>query len=128
MFEKASRKALRYNSIKGQITTEHLWNLPLTSRDNFDLDSVAKAIAQDISKEEQTSFVDTTKTSSDNNLRLDIVKHIIEYKLAQKEANEKRAETIHRRNTIIGILSEKQEEGLRSMSKEELLRELEGTS
>ena len=45
IFEQASRAKLRFDSVKGQLVTEQLWDLPLQSKTNFDLDTVAKGIS-----------------------------------------------------------------------------------
>ena len=47
IFEQASRLKLRFASVKGELTIEHLWGLPLQSKTSFDLDTVAKAVARD---------------------------------------------------------------------------------
>ena len=43
IFELATRKALRFGTERGPVTVEQLWQMPLQSKNLFDLDNVAKA-------------------------------------------------------------------------------------
>ena len=84
IFEKAARTKLRFDTNRGMISAEQLFELPLTSSDGFDLDSVALAI--DDKREATTkSFVAVTNPENKTEeLRLDIVKRVIE--IRQEEA------------------------------------------
>jgi hypothetical protein len=44
IFEQATRRAIRFESAKGDLSVEQLWDLPLQSRNQFDLDTVAKTV------------------------------------------------------------------------------------
>lgn len=125
MFEIASQKKLRFESPRGQIDTESLWDIPLTSTSNFSLDVIAKAIARQIRTEEEESFVTIRTAGSDIlQLKLDIVKHIIAVKLAEKEAQKNASAVKAKKEILLGALAEKETEGLKAMSKEQLLAEL----
>lgn len=86
-FETATRKQYRYPSCKGMITTEDLWQLPLTSKSGFDLDSVAKAINADLKARAEESFVTTSADPRKGVLQdmLAIVVHVIGVKQAENE-------------------------------------------
>ena len=43
IFEYAARSKIRFQSTKGELTVEQLWDVPLRSRDDFNLNAVAKA-------------------------------------------------------------------------------------
>ena len=63
MFDTVTRNKIRFNTNKGMVSVEDLWDMPLQAKNNFDLDTVAKAIAADIRKNDEDSFIATaTKT------------------------------------------------------------------
>jgi len=59
IFEKATQEKFRYPSTKGLLTTEQLWELPLTAKSGFSLDDVAKAVNAELKAIDTESFVAT---------------------------------------------------------------------
>ena len=57
-------------------------------------------------------------------LALEVVKHIIAVKLEEEAALAARASKIKARERILQVMAEKQDEGLKAMSLEELTQEL----
>lgn len=120
MFEKAARLKLRFPSSVGNLTIEDLWDLPLKSR-GVSLDKLAIALNKEVKESGEESFVDKKSTASTAlTLKFDIVKHVIDVKLAEAEAAKTRAEAKARNEKIVAIIAEKQDEGLRDLSVEEL--------
>ncbi len=120
MFEKASRLGLLFPTAVGNITDRDLWHLPLTGI--MSLNDIAKDLNKVVKNQEEEDFVNISTTNNDNipQLRLDIVKRIIEYKLAMRDRNEKKVKTQQRNERIIAIKAEKEDGDLKSMSIEEL--------
>lgn len=87
-FEKATRAKLRFSTNKGQLSVEDLWELSLTS-----LDNIARAVNRELKSESEESFI-TNKTATNTvlELKLDILKHIIGVKLAERDATKARSE------------------------------------
>lgn len=87
MFEKASRLKLRFETSKGLLSTEDLWELNLTS-----LDSIAKGVNKKLKDETEESFI-AVKSSKNTELelKLEILKHVIAEKMAAQEAAKNRA-------------------------------------
>ena len=48
LFAKATRDKVKFVTVKGEISIEDLWDLPLTSEKGFDLDSIARKIAKEL--------------------------------------------------------------------------------
>lgn len=121
MFEQATRIKLRFATNRGLVSTEDLWDLPLQGgSDGFNLDEIAKGLYRD-SKEDTKSFVvKKNKKNALVELKLDIVKSIIKYKLNQADANEKAEENKAKRAKIMGIIAEKQDENLKEMDVDDL--------
>jgi hypothetical protein len=124
LFELATRNAYRFESTKGLLTVEDLWQLPLSSR-GASLDDVAKTVYAQIKAAEEVSFVakQTTANTTLNN-KLEIVKHIIGVKMAEAEAAKIKADKAAERAKLLDILARKQEQSLENASEEELLAKL----
>ena len=123
MFEKITKIKVRFNSVRGQLTIEDVWDLPLTNG-VVNLDNMAKALSKEI-QESQESFVQKPK-KKDNiiKLKFDAVRHIISVKLDEIEQRKQEAENKARYAQIVDILAEKDVEKLKGKSRKELEKEL----
>lgn len=122
MFEYAAKTQLRFDSVQGQLTVEDLWDLPLVHKTRANLDDVAKTCHRALKAFEEESFVAPIKQVGVQSatIRLDIVKHIIEVKLKEIEANKAAMANRAKKQRILEIISNKQDEALSSKSLEEL--------
>lgn len=120
MFKEASRLKLRFSTPIGLLSTEDLWDLPLESKTKVNLDSIAILLNREIKDTKEESFISKSKVNPVTELKLEIVKAIIEIKL--KEASDKLQAKIkaEQRNKIDAIISKKEDESLESKSLEEL--------
>lgn len=122
LFELAARKKLRFATPRGDITVEDLWELPLTSKSGFDLDTVAKAANRDLKVAGEESFVNATANPRQRLLeaRLAIVKHVIA--TVQRENMEAlaRAGRKAERDRLVEILESKQMEKMQGMTPEQI--------
>lgn len=125
IFERASRKALRFSSSKGDLTTEQLWSLSLPA-----LDTIAKSVYSSLQEAGSFSFVSTEADpkKADLELRLDILKHVIASKLADKDAAATRADNKAKKEALMRTLEAKQNMSLMNLSEEELVKEIEKLS
>lgn len=126
LFLQATREKFRFESNKGDLSVEQLWDLPLTSRTGFDLDTVAKAVNADLKASNEESFVNVNNNPAVSRLqaKLEVVKAIIEVKLAQAEATKKRAEKAAERQRLMEVLHSKKDQELQGLSVEEIERRL----
>lgn len=128
MFEKASRFKLRFETTKGLVSVEDLWDLPLTSAGNKvpNLDSIAVALYTEIKNDPGISFVNKSK-KTDNNLamKLDIVRHIIDVRMAEADARAQATENASKRQRILEILNKRQDDALSQASEEDLRKMLD---
>ena len=123
MFEKAARLQLRFDSPKGPLTVEDLWNLPLTSvnpaRPN--LDEIARGLHKQLKSGEDVSFVlKEKKSDAVVQLKFDIVKHIIDVRLTEAEAAALVRSNAEKKQKIMALIADKQDEELKGKSLEEL--------
>ncbi len=116
IFEKASRMKLRFDTSKGQLSTEDLWGLSLQS-----LDTIAKATNKKLKEDSEESFISARSTTSTVlDLQMDILKHVIAVKLAEKDAAALRAEKRAKLDQLKTIYAAKQNEQLSSKSLEDI--------
>jgi hypothetical protein len=117
MFEKATRLKLRFTH-KGLCTVEDLWDIPLESLDRIFKDLNIKLKAQ---KEE--SLLETrSKEDEILDLKISIVKHIVEVRLSEQKARTDLAAKSAKKQKLLGIIAEKQDNALRDMSVDELTK------
>lgn len=123
MFEKATRKKLRFESASGLLSCEQLWDLPLTGKTS--LDAIAKDVNRKLKSAEEESFVETpTKSEADDVLRLSILKHVISVRLDEKHKATNRAATQELRRKLESVLIQREHEELASKTPEEILKML----
>tara|TARA_A100001391_G_scaffold112237_2_gene75412 strand:- start:430 stop:834 length:405 start_codon:yes stop_codon:yes gene_type:complete len=129
IFERAARNRVRFNTSRGAASVEDLFIMPLSgSKDGFDLDTLARAVNRRIKEQEEGSFVETTEDPlrKTDELKLELLKHVIKSKLDDRAAADKRAATLRRKQKLAGALARKQDQALENMSEEDILKELEG--
>lgn len=120
MFETAVRSKMRF-PYKGQISAEDLWDLNVNA-----LDDVFKSLNAKVKASQEESLLQTrSKESEELAIQIEIVKYIVSVKLAEAQAREEAKENAAKRQHILSILADKQEDALRGKSVEELRRMLE---
>jgi len=126
LFEIATRKAIRFPSIKGELSTEQLWQLPLTSKVGVDLDTLAKGINKELKSTEEESFVATNSNPRRNDLqvKLDILKHIIGVKQEEIAAATKRQANAVERQKLQELLARKNDQALEALTPEQIAAKL----
>jgi hypothetical protein len=127
LFEAATRLKLRFESSRGVLSTEDLWDLPLTSQRAglSSLDAIAVHLHRQVqsSTTDPVSFVNpaaTTKESSELALKLEIVKHILTIRLSERERAREAAERVEKKQRILEIIARKEDHQLEEMPVDEL--------
>ncbi len=120
IFEYATRNKIRF-SFRGLISVEDLWDLSLTN-----LDSIYKELNKQSKQSEEESLLNI-KTQEDEllNVQIEIVKHIVSVKLAEKEAREKASAKKAQKQKIMSIIAAKQDEALQNSSIDDLKKMLD---
>ena len=124
MFEVATRNKVRF-PFRGVVSVEDLWDLSTK-----DLDSVFKTLNSQVKQSKEESLLDT-KTVEDTllDLQIEIVKYIVGVKLEENNTRLQAKEKKEKKQKLMAILSNKQEEDLLNKSAEEIqamINELEG--
>lgn len=123
MFEQAARLALRFNTPKGEATVEDLFNLPLQSNTGkANLDDIAKSLHRELraSGETQSFVAPTEATNTTLQLKFDIVKHVIDTRVAENRAAADAAKRRETKQNLLAVIAKKEGEALESMPLDEL--------
>ena len=127
MFEIASRKKFRFDSAQGSLTVEDLWNIPLTintktkSRVYVCLDDIAKDLSKQLKEDQTESFViKKSAVNEEVSQKFELVKHIIAVRLAETEAADLIKKNKEKKQLLLGIIAQKENEQLMGSSLEEL--------
>lgn len=128
IFETASRLKLRFPTPVGQISSEDLWTLPLSSTvvNKPNLNDIAKELyAQLKATEETVDFVGTApKKTDDSRLRLEtafeVVKHVIASVKAAAELKANEAAKAQARQRLLELKAKRAEEKLDTLSDAEI--------
>jgi hypothetical protein len=123
----ALSKGMRFPSVRGFITTEELFLLPLTAQNGFSLDAVAKSVNGSLKALGEESFVNQGDTAQRNGLTemLDVVKLVIDFHQEQNAIALAKREKRARRAKLLEALENRENTELASMSKDDILKQLE---
>lgn len=120
LFAKVTQKGLTFKTVKGTVSVQDLWQMPLTSKNGFDLDTVSREVLRKVRETQEDSLVSQVKPDTDDQLRLDVLKHIIEFKQDDIKRKEEAKAAESHNSRIDEFIQRKKEEQLASMSIEEL--------
>jgi hypothetical protein len=122
IFFEAAKQKLRFESVRGELTVEQLFDLPLQSKNQFDLDTIAKTVNGVLKSITEESFVDvgTNPAKQKFELMLEIVKTVIAIKKQENQDARDKANKSAEREKLISILSRKQDQELEALSADEI--------
>lgn len=127
-FEKAARLKLRFATRQGPLCVEDLWELPLTSTraDRANLNAIAKDISRELKATVEEDFVNPTPKADDElQLKMDIVKHIIQIRQAENEAVATATAKREQKARLLELIAKKQDQALEGKPLEELMAMVE---
>lgn len=121
-FELAVKLKVRFATSRGDASLEQLYDMPLTSRNGFDLDTTARSVYQELKSIDEVSFVSSVPNKAKDllQLKLDLVTHVIASKLEENSKVLKAAKNKEERQKLLGILNQKQDEELSTLTADEI--------
>ena len=127
MYKFAAQNGLRFASNRGALTVEQLFDLPLKSKMNFDLDTVARTINSELQSMSQESFVEDTGSNprkKELEVSLEIVKDVIKTKQDENQTSLNKLKKAAERKKILDAIGAKKDQQLSAASLEELEKKL----
>jgi len=130
LFVVASRRKFRFTSERGELNVEQLWDLPLTSKNGFNLNAVAIAVNSELKGLAEESFVETSSNPRRRELEqmLEIAKFIIATKQDETKAASERLARQAMRRKLQEAIEAKEDQALVGSSIEELKAQLAALS
>lgn len=120
LFEVATRNKFRF-TFRGMVSVEDLWDLNLEQ-----LDEIYKSLSAEKKKANEESLLKTkTREQEILEIKIEIVKHIVEIKLEEIDNRQQAKVNREQRQRILEILNEKESQDLKNKSPEELKAMLE---
>lgn len=116
MYKNASQHKLRFQTNKGALSVEQLWDLSLT-----DLDTLAVSLEAEHKESGKKSFL--TKSSAKDKtakLKFDVVLDILNTKVDEQQAASEAKEIREHNKKILGLIADKQDESLKGKSVKQL--------
>jgi hypothetical protein len=127
LFEQATRKKLRFQLPKGELTIEQLWDLRPTRQGNKIVDELLNykkelklKFLQASLLQEEGEDVSFTEEEKLDELRLAIVTHILNVKSEEKKAEAAKLANKAHNEKIRNIIARKQDDKYEGLSLEEL--------
>jgi hypothetical protein len=119
LFIKATRSKLRFNTNKGQLSVEDLFDLSLKS-----LDTVGQVILSEL-KPGSTSLLENpdpkvSAASAENELRLELIKFVIATKQDENKAAVAASAARQQRAFLMGLKEKRQIDAMESLTLEEI--------
>lgn len=127
LYKFAAQHNLRFPSVRGALTVEQLFHLPLKATNGCDLDSIAKVINSELKSAGEESFVEDVSIDprkQELSVSLDLVKDVIATKQAENRAARDKAQRTVERKKILDAIASKKDAQLSQASLEELEQKL----
>ena len=125
LFIKAAKEKYRFETPRGFLTVEDLYDCPPIGR-GVSLDDIAKSVNRQLKETNEESFVVTaSKENSILENKLEIVKYIIAEKKAELEKRKNAAERKAKREKLLEAIAYQEDKELREAGTEKLKKMLE---
>lgn len=122
MYKKASKLKLRFQTTRGMLSAEQLWDLPMKELATS-IKEVKKTL-KETDLDDELSFLSDTKTTTvaevENQLRFEILKDVYVTKKEEIEAAHNAAEIKEHNQKILARMAKNNEKALDELSNDEL--------
>lgn len=130
LFIVASRRKFRFTSERGDLSVEQLWDLPLTSKNGFNLNAVAIAVNSELKGLAEESFVEASANPRRRELEqmLEVVKYVISVKQEEAKAAQERVAKQELKRRLQDAIAAKEGQALLDASLDDLKAQLASLS
>ena len=115
-FKLASQQKIRYQTTRGSLSTEQLWDLSLD-----ELDALAVSLEIEHKQSGKKSFLDKASVKDKTSkLRFDVVLDVLNTKIEEAQAATEARENKEHNKKILELIAEKKDESLKGKTVEQL--------
>lgn len=115
-YKLASKEKLRFNTTKGLLSVEQLWDLSVS-----DLDALAVSLETEYQTSGKKSFVvKSSAKDKTTKLKFDVVLDVLTTKVDEQQALTEAKEIRDHNKKILGLIADKQDESLKGKSIKQL--------
>lgn len=126
IFKKGTKLNLRFSSVRGNVSIEDLWVIPMNSGDGFNMEQIAQTAHSELEKLGVKSFTGKSSGKTDvAELRMEIIKEVIADRIAEADAKIDAIKNKQRVAKLEAILMSRKEQADEEMSTEDIEKELE---
>lgn len=124
--EAAVRAKLRFETSRGVLNVEQLFDVPLESNGDFSLDYLHGKASAEVNANGAESYVTKSKRkgTATAELQVAVLEHIIDLRVAEQKTANNRAALQARREQLLAAAADKQNQALANASPEEINAEL----
>lgn len=120
MFILATRKKFRFESTKGQLQLEDIFDLSLTA-----LDNIAVSLDEKIQQLGRKTFIDKrTSSTTELEIKLEIIKYVIETKQKEEEERKVKQAKTEQKEFLKTLREKKQIQQFEGLSLEDIEKQL----
>lgn len=126
-YDTITRNKVRFPSIRGPISAEQVWDVPLIAKDGFSLDDIAKEVNGRIKECSVESFVTDNIESREKTVldaMLTFLKHVIATKIDERDKALDSRRKSEQAQTLMAAIHRKETSELDNLSVEELKKRL----
>lgn len=124
LFAKVVKMGLMFKTVRGLVTPQQLWQMPLSGNNGYNLDQVSREVLAEMNTKSE-SLVTVAKVDVQNELRVEVLKFVIEDLQSELARKEKAKKTRERNQQIAAILERKENASLESMDAADLRKLLQ---
>jgi len=120
LFTTAVKTGLNFQTSRGVVLPQDLWNMPLTCKGDFNLDTISRDLLKKIRSTQEDSLVSVSKVDSVDELRLEVLKFIIADKQAEAAASKLAVANKQERDVLLALKAKKQQDQLGALTVDEI--------
>ena len=120
----AAQKKLRFNSNRGALTVEQLFDLPLTANNGLSLDDVSREVLAQQPAKVASLVTTANKADEDYDLRILILKDVIAHHTERARLNVEQAQQQARIEAVREELNLRKGQAIKELNTEQLEQEL----
>ena len=120
LFAQVVKTGLTFTTVRGTLTPQDVWQLPLTGNNGFNLDTLSREVLKKVRATQEESLVTEAKVDSKDELRLEVLKFIIEDKQSEAKKLQEATMNKQKKEQLLMLKAKKQAQKQDELTEEEI--------